>query len=161
MGKPRLCHRLMTFEVNMKKIMSIIIFIAVIISTPSYAQEYFAFLQINDTSSGLVRIIIQKTEQKKIAQLLNKNFWRGTKTTCPHCDKEIESILTKLPSSYSGIFRNEPIEFPYLSSKKDRIIFYGVPMNDAVKACNWMTNAYKTRLNRQDAKTILPKSLTD
>ena len=138
-----------------------IIAVAGIISSPSYAKEYFAILQINDPSSGLTRIVIQRSDNKLVAQLLNKNFWKGVQTTCPHCDKEIETILTDLPPSYSEIFQDKPMVFPYLSWKEDRIIVFGVPMNEAVKVCNWMTNQYKTQLKRQDAKTILPKSLTD
>jgi hypothetical protein len=137
----------------------LILMFSILLSSKSYAGDYFAFLQFKDPNTGLIQQVFKKCESKWLAKKLNESHWNGVKTSCPDCIKEFDSCIKKLPSSVEGIFENKQIIFPYLSSKKDRIIYLGVPMDDAIRVAKWMENAYKTKLNRP-AKAIMPLDLT-
>lgn len=127
---------------------------------PALARDYYAVLQFTDPSSGLTQLVFQKCDSNYLCEKLNENHWKGVRTSCPTCVKDFETCSTTIPNSYKGIYQNKPMIFPYLSSKKDRIIYLGVAMEDAVKVCKWMTNAYKTKLNRQ-AIAVLPLDLNE
>ena len=135
--------------------------ILVLFSNTTYAAEkYYAVLQFKDPNTGLVQIVFQRCDSRWLANKLNEGHWNGVKTTCPQCIKEIDSCVQQIPSSFEGIFENRQIIFPYLSSKEDRIIYLGVPMEDAIRLAKWMENGYKTKLNRP-AKAIMPLTLNE
>ena len=139
----------------------VISFLVIIISsTATYANDYFGILQVTEPSSGLKRIVIQRSDSKRFCEILNEEFWSGVKTTCPNCIKDFSIISESIPHSYRGIYKNKPIIFPYLSSKEDRIIFFGIPMKDAIKLCKTLAEAYKIKLNRP-AKAIIPLNIND
>lgn len=127
-------------------------------STTSFADDYFAVLQFTDPSSGLTQIVFQQCNTIGLCKKLNENHWKGVRTSCPKCVKDIASCLKSIPPSYKGIYENKPIIFPYLSSKRDRIVFCGVAMDDAIKFCKWLANGYRTKLNRP-ATAIMPMNI--
>lgn len=146
-------------KVLRKSIFIIIPFLLIIISsTTTYANDYFGILQFTDPSSGLTRIVFQRSDSKRFCKILNKDFWKGVKTTCPNCVKDYSVVSESIPPSYRGIYQNKPIIFPYLSSKEDRIIFFGIPIKDAIEVCKSVAKAYKTQLNRP-AKAIIPVNI--
>jgi len=146
-------------EKPVMQILNFLLLITLLIPSLAIAEDYFAFLQFKDPNTGLTQQVFQKSESKRLAKELNKSHWNGVKTSCPDCIKEFESCIKKLPSSVEGIFENKQIVFPYLSSKKTRVIFAGIPMDDAIRVARWMENAYKTKLNRP-AKAVMPLDLT-
>lgn len=143
-----------------KKNVFFIILFFILLPNISYAKDFFAILQFKDPNTGLIQQVFQRCDSKWLAKKLNASHWNGVRTSCPDCIKEIESCIETIPPSYKGIFQNRPIIFPYLSSKKDRIVYSGVPMQEAIKVAKWMENAYKIKLNRP-AKAIMPLTLTE
>lgn len=134
--------------------------VIIISSTATYANDYFGILQVTDPRSGLKRIVFQRSDSKRFCEILNEDFWSGVKTTCPNCLKDFSLVSKSIPPPYRGIYKNKPIIFPYLSSKEDKIIFFGIPMKDAIKLCKTLAKAYKTKLNRP-AKAIIPLNIND
>jgi hypothetical protein len=127
-------------------------------AVPAHANETYSMLQFTEPESGLSQIVFQRCDSKSLCKELNKSQWESVRTSCPNCVKELETCLDVLPDSYKGIYENKPIAFPYLSSRKDRIIFTGIPRSDAIKACKMAAEEYKTKLNRP-ATAIMPMDL--
>ena len=127
-------------------------------AVPVQAKDYYAVLQFTNPKIGLSQLVFQKCDSKMLCRKLNENHWKGVRTSCPNCVRDFEFCGTTISNSYKGIYRNKPIMFPYLSSKNDRIIYFGVAMEDAIKICKWAVDAYKTKLNRP-AIAILPLDL--
>ena len=119
------------------------------------AADYYGILQFTDPNSGLTRIVFQKSENKKLCETLNDNFWRGVKSNCPHCVKDSSAVSKSIPPPYKGIYHDKPISFPYLSSKEDRVIFLGIPISQSIEICKSYAQAYRSKLNRP-AKAIIP-----
>lgn len=135
--------------------LSAFLFIPLIYCPTAFAGNYIAILQYSNPDGLTVIVFQMDVPNKQECSALNKNHWLGAKTTCPKCKIEDSGCLSKLPSSYVGIENNSPFVFPYLSWQKDRILFLGIPMPNAVQICKTMTREYQNKLNRQ-AICVLP-----
>jgi hypothetical protein len=127
-------------------------------TVPAQANDFYGMLQFTDSKTRLTQIVFQRCDSKSLCRKLNESQWDSIRTSCLNCLKEFETCLDVLPDSYKGIYENKPIVFPYLSSREDRIIFFGVPMKDAIRACKLAAKSYETKFNRQ-ATVIMPMDL--
>ena len=122
---------------------------------PASARDTIAFLQFSD-STGRTQLVYQMAvPNEEVCNALNENHWRGTKGSCPDCKKDHAGCMSELPSSYIGIATNYIIIFPYVSSENDRIIFVGMPIDEAITMCQTVAQGYREKINRP-AKCILP-----
>lgn len=135
--------------------LSAFLFISFICCSNALADNYIAFLQYSNPDGLNLFVFQMDVPNKRECHALNENHWIGAKTTCPNCKIKDSGCLSKLPGSYVGIANNSPIIFPYLSWQKDRIVFLGIPMPNAVQICKNMTREYQNKLNRQ-AICVLP-----
>jgi hypothetical protein len=124
-------------------------------AVPADAGGCYAALEFTDPKSRLTQLVFQRCDSKSDCRKLNKDRWISVVASCPDCVKDLESCFDVLPDSYKGIYENKPIIFPYLSSEEDRIIHYGVPMKDAIRACKRTAESYKKDFNRP-AVVIMP-----
>ena len=132
------------------------ILVMMIISPLSYAGEKIAYLQFSN-SAGWTQLVYQlKAKSKRGCKLLNDGYWKGAKTTCPDCKIDYSGCISELPVSYKGVIDNKPLVFPYISSANDRIIYFGMPMNEGKRICKAMVDIYINKLNRP-AVCVLPE----
>lgn len=127
-------------------------------AVPTYAAGCYAALEFTEPKSRLTQLVFQRCDGKSDCRKLNGDRWKSVMASCPDCVKDIESCFDVLPDSYKGIYENKPIIFPYLSSEEDRIIYFGVPMKDAIRACKRTAESYKKDFNRP-ATVIMPMNL--
>ena len=108
----------------------LIAFIAVFAFFPLQASggEYYGIMQITNPSTGITQIVIQPADTRKFCAALNSMYWRGMRTSCPHCKLEMSSCDTKLPNAYRDIFEDKPTVFPYVSAPHYRIVLFGAPI---------------------------------
>ena len=117
--------------------------------------EYYSLMQITNPAAGITQIVIQPADTRKLCAALNATYWRGLKTTCPHCKLEMSGCDTKLPDVYRGIFEDKPIVFPYVSWPYFRIVLFGVAISTLEPICRKL--AAQIRANtRKPARCISP-----
>lgn len=138
-----------------KKIILIGISFLFIFASNSQAGNYIAVLQIS-APTGLTEMIFQTNcKSKKLCELLNKNFWKGVRTSNPWT-KDYEGCLSSMPRGFEPVLYNQPIQFPYLTSEKDRIVVFGLPLNESIEVCKALSKIYRNQLKRP-AKCIMPE----
>jgi len=118
------------------------------------AEDYHAVLQITNPKTELTQLVFQECDSKTFCGQLNQDYWRGLKTSCPDCVKEIDTFVPTIPDPYKGVYKNKPITFPYVSYKHIRIIVFGVPMGNAIEVCKQMVDRFEK--SNSQAKAILP-----
>lgn len=118
-----------------------------------WAAEYYGSVLYSDSNTGVAHIVFQSADSKKLCLALNKNYWRGLRTSCPQCKLELSGCDTKLPSAYRYIFNDRPITFPYVSAPYTRIIILGVPLEQAKAVCQELAQRWRKGMN-QPAKCV-------
>lgn len=136
-----------------QKIIFVILFI--LVPFTAIADNKIAMLQFSNQDGWTQLVFQMHVESQSMCKKLNQNHWKGVKTYCQDCKIDFDGCVDKIPSSYQGIEGNKPIVFPYLSSRYDRIVYFGMPIETAKNICQEMASSYKAKLNR-DAKCILP-----
>jgi len=150
----RSVERLFMFKLT---IALLIITFTIIIAGKAQAGDLIAVLQYTNSDNGLTQIVYQtKVQSKRLCNALNKNYWKGVKTSCPQCIKDHEGCLGKMPKGYEPMLYNKPILFPYISFGNYRIVFMGVPMNEAIRQCKYQEYIVRTKLHRT-VISIIPK----
>lgn len=138
----------------MKKYMAALsLLVGLVLFETLWAAEYYGSLQISDSSSGVTQIVFQSADSRKLCKALNENFWRGLRTSCPQCRRELSSCDTTLPSAYRDIFNDKPMVFPYVSAPYTRIVILGVSLQQTTSMCHEMARQLQQGMN-QEAKCI-------
>lgn len=119
------------------------------------ANEIIAVLQISDDQGWVQTIYQTGVKDKRLCKKLNEAHWAGLRTTCPQCKKDFEGCIDEFSPAYKGLLNNKPIVFPYLSSRGDRIVFWGLPVPKAIDVCRTIVKEYQKSLKR-DAQCIVP-----
>lgn len=137
----------------MNKLALVVIVLSLCFPLSSWARDYYGSLQYSDASTGITHIVFQSSDSKMLCEALNKNYWRGLRTSCPQCEQELSGCDTDLPSAYRDIFKDKPAIFPYVSAPYMRIVIFGVPLQQSRSICNMLARWWKQGMN-QPAKCI-------
>lgn len=121
------------------------------------AESYIAFLQFSNPAGWTHMVFQTDIPDEHECMKLNENHWKGAKTGCPQCKQDDIGCLSSLPRSLKGMIDNEPLLLPYLSSERDRIVYIGMPMPDAINMCQTMAKLYIDKAHRP-AVCVLPNN---
>lgn len=110
----------------------------------SFAGEWTGYQIIVRPDGAQAHYLQLNIDSRKLCKMQNKAYFNSLQVNCPSCKVSFESCDREIRNDFKEIIDNKILAFPYISKKKDRLWFTGMPLSENSKLCRNLASQFRS-----------------